>query len=606
MDVVGKVFSSQQRYEGAQKLSKLGRGPLGKLPVPGWSAMRELPEVPPRDLPRVVAAPPRTFGRRDERADEVLGARPVCARRRAGRAGRAAGLPRAGHGGRRRRPVLRARGGLQGQRPPRHAGDGSAALVAEICAAARRGAAGRHARRSSGLVADDPPLGARELDALDGVITGCALGIAETGTIVLDGGERSGRRALTLVPDLHLCVIEEEQIVAARARRRRPPRRGGARRAPDHAGVGAFGDVPYRARPGGGGSRSAAPGSARRSASAGEHDDEGVDPRAVAGRLDDQEDDAQVEQHRDQPHPPRRRARLPRERPGDREQREDPEADPRRRWPSAGPMLIVDAACGATSPSRRARACAARSTARPWPDRSGARGCRPWKRSRRMTSTSASGISRQAHVERPYSGTCRDPAPRRRVLLVRAGLVVVGARERRAELRAHRDEAVHDDRVLLIVHGETVTSASATSTAGPASERGESRGRVVQTASASGSRRTIAFARVRIVRPPRKPASQHPAPAVDGAPVLERRGERAQEAAARTGAPTSLSCRPGSAGCRPRRAPHRDEPHPATPQLHGYDPDQGDDQRPDHEAEDAGDEDPVVARSCAPGRPPTV
>ena len=35
-----------QRYEGAQKLSKLGRGPLGKLPLPGWSTMRELPAVP--------------------------------------------------------------------------------------------------------------------------------------------------------------------------------------------------------------------------------------------------------------------------------------------------------------------------------------------------------------------------------------------------------------------------------------------------------------------------------------------------------------------------------------------------------------------------------
>jgi L-lactate dehydrogenase complex protein LldG len=64
------------------------------------------------------------------------------------------------------------------------------------------------------LVADDPPLGSRELDGLDAVITGCALGIAETGTIVLDGAERSGRRALTLVPDLHLCVVEEDQIVA--------------------------------------------------------------------------------------------------------------------------------------------------------------------------------------------------------------------------------------------------------------------------------------------------------------------------------------------------------------------------------------------------------
>ena len=57
-------------------------------------------------------------------------------------------------------------------------------------------------------------LSARELDALDGALTGCALAIAETGTIVLDGGERSGRRALTLVPDLHVCVVERAQVVA--------------------------------------------------------------------------------------------------------------------------------------------------------------------------------------------------------------------------------------------------------------------------------------------------------------------------------------------------------------------------------------------------------
>jgi L-lactate dehydrogenase complex protein LldG len=63
------------------------------------------------------------------------------------------------------------------------------------------------------LVVDDPPLTARDLDGLDGVLTGCALAIAETGTIVLDGGARSGRRALTLVPDLHLCVVEAGTVV---------------------------------------------------------------------------------------------------------------------------------------------------------------------------------------------------------------------------------------------------------------------------------------------------------------------------------------------------------------------------------------------------------
>jgi L-lactate dehydrogenase complex protein LldG len=61
---------------------------------------------------------------------------------------------------------------------------------------------------------EDRGLSARELDALAGALTGCALAIAETGTIVLDGGQRSGRRALTLVPDLHLCVVERAQVVA--------------------------------------------------------------------------------------------------------------------------------------------------------------------------------------------------------------------------------------------------------------------------------------------------------------------------------------------------------------------------------------------------------
>jgi L-lactate dehydrogenase complex protein LldG len=65
------------------------------------------------------------------------------------------------------------------------------------------------------LVVDDPPISARGLDRLDGVLTGCALAIAETGTIVLDGGERSGRRAITLVPDLHICLVEAGRIHAS-------------------------------------------------------------------------------------------------------------------------------------------------------------------------------------------------------------------------------------------------------------------------------------------------------------------------------------------------------------------------------------------------------
>lgn len=57
-----------------------------------------------------------------------------------------------------------------------------------------------------------PRLTNEELDTSDGVLTGCALAIAQTGTIVLDSGEAQGRRALTLLPDYHLCVVREEQI----------------------------------------------------------------------------------------------------------------------------------------------------------------------------------------------------------------------------------------------------------------------------------------------------------------------------------------------------------------------------------------------------------
>jgi len=46
MEAIGLVFSSRRRYEAAQKLARLGRGPLAKAALPGWTAMRELPEIP--------------------------------------------------------------------------------------------------------------------------------------------------------------------------------------------------------------------------------------------------------------------------------------------------------------------------------------------------------------------------------------------------------------------------------------------------------------------------------------------------------------------------------------------------------------------------------
>jgi L-lactate dehydrogenase complex protein LldG len=59
----------------------------------------------------------------------------------------------------------------------------------------------------------DTPLALEELDRVDGVLTGCTLAIAETGTIVLSAAPAEGRRAITLVPDLHVCVVGEEQVV---------------------------------------------------------------------------------------------------------------------------------------------------------------------------------------------------------------------------------------------------------------------------------------------------------------------------------------------------------------------------------------------------------
>jgi L-lactate dehydrogenase complex protein LldG len=60
---------------------------------------------------------------------------------------------------------------------------------------------------------DEPPLSLDDLDTSSGVLTGCAVAIAQTGTIILDGGAIQGRRALTLLPDRHLCVVRAEQVV---------------------------------------------------------------------------------------------------------------------------------------------------------------------------------------------------------------------------------------------------------------------------------------------------------------------------------------------------------------------------------------------------------
>ena len=101
----------------------------------------------------------------------------------------------------------------------------AAGLAAEITAAlAERGARrvvvpagldlpGLGARPAGVELVTDDGLDAQALDACDGAVTGAAVAIAETGTIVLDGSPDQGRRAITLVPDYHLCIVRAEQVV---------------------------------------------------------------------------------------------------------------------------------------------------------------------------------------------------------------------------------------------------------------------------------------------------------------------------------------------------------------------------------------------------------
>lgn len=59
----------------------------------------------------------------------------------------------------------------------------------------------------------EPGLSVDQLERADGTLTACAVGIAQTGTVVLDAGPGQGRRIITLLPDCHICVIFEDQIV---------------------------------------------------------------------------------------------------------------------------------------------------------------------------------------------------------------------------------------------------------------------------------------------------------------------------------------------------------------------------------------------------------
>jgi L-lactate dehydrogenase complex protein LldF len=267
MRAMFRAFSSARAFERAQRAARLGSRPLARdgrisrlpWPLSGWSTTRDLPE-PPKETFRDWWRHERGTqgGARSRPSDSRLEHLPRYTRSMfhasKGEPDRESGDARAEGGDARTAILHRIRKALADRPAPvevprdyrRSTDDARAAVVARFSERvgeyratvrsataaglpavlgqlAAEAGAGRLAApedlpgewRPEGIeIVPDTALTPHELDHLDGALTGCALAIAETGTIVLDGGAAQGRRALTLVPDYHLCIVEADTIVA--------------------------------------------------------------------------------------------------------------------------------------------------------------------------------------------------------------------------------------------------------------------------------------------------------------------------------------------------------------------------------------------------------
>ena len=252
MKAMYRAFSSRRSFERAQRAARAGSRPfvrsgrIGRLPWPlsGWTDTRDLPAPPAetfrdwwrRERGEGAASPPASINtamscttRRewDQKAGTETGdARTaILGRIRLALADRPAAVEVPRDYRRRSERSAEANVALFAERVGEYRATVRRAAPAELPQALAELCRDQNVRRLA-VPADlpqawrpegvelvgDSGLSADELDQLDGALTGCALAIAETGTIVLDGGAAQGRRALTLVPDYHLCVVAEEQV----------------------------------------------------------------------------------------------------------------------------------------------------------------------------------------------------------------------------------------------------------------------------------------------------------------------------------------------------------------------------------------------------------
>ncbi|HEY2054619.1 MAG TPA: LUD domain-containing protein [Solirubrobacterales bacterium] len=248
MRAAAKVLSSRRRYEVAQRSARLAGtaradGASGRfLPPPfsAWTASRDLPPVPRQTFRewwrrnRPTSGGPVASATREKTSIRPsIGATPppedaraaILAATRAAlatpvRPTAAAVAPRGGPPREDLDALFLGRVGDYAATARSTTVDELGLTLGQVCAA--------HGAKLIGLPSGwspevsitgvdtivDRDLGVDALERLDGVVTGCGVAIAETGTLVLDGSAACGRPQLTLLPDLHICIVEERQIVA--------------------------------------------------------------------------------------------------------------------------------------------------------------------------------------------------------------------------------------------------------------------------------------------------------------------------------------------------------------------------------------------------------